>query len=115
MRRKNLMVHVFRALSGETQRDFARRTGVHPGLLARYERDQVEPSPDHLQALAQGAGLTVEDGEQILQLADILRQPRRRAGQGIEDLHEELSQRVSRVYWRLLRLPLPDDLWGPQR
>ena len=115
MRRKNLMVRVFRALSGETQRDFAQKTGVHPFLLARYERDKAEPSPDHLQRLAQGAGLTVEDGEKVLQLADTLRQPRRRAGQGIEDLRGELSQRISSIYWRLLRLPPPDGDPGPER
>jgi transcriptional regulator with XRE-family HTH domain len=116
MRPRNLMVRLFRALSGETQKAFARRTGIHHALLAQYERDLVDPSPDHLERLGQGVGLMVADGERILELADTLRKPRLRAGQGIEDLTEnltrELSSLVSGFYERMLRKPLPV---GPPR
>jgi hypothetical protein len=75
--------------------------------------DFADPSLDHLERLAQGAGLTVADGDQILDLADTLREPRRRAGRGIEDLAEtltrEISSLVSYYYERLLRLPPEDD------
>ncbi len=97
-----------RALSGETQKGFSRRTGIHPILLANYELDQIEPGPENLESAAKEAGLTVAAGEEILRLADTLRQPRERAGQGTADLvHELLASLVSGVYRRLLRLPLP--------
>ena len=85
MRPRNRLARLFRALSGETQKDFAKRTGVDFSLLARYELDQVEPGLDHLARLAEGAGLTLATGEQVLRLADTLSAPRRRTGAGIED------------------------------
>ncbi len=107
MKRKNLMARVFRALSGQTQREFARTTGVDLTLLARYERGAVEPGLDHLERLAKGAGLTVADGEEILRYVDRLREPRKRAGVGIEDLVTGVSGVLSRSYQRMLGLPLP--------
>jgi transcriptional regulator with XRE-family HTH domain len=120
---KSLMVRVFRALSGQTQREFAAATGVDVTLLARYELGAVEPGLDHLARLAEGAGLTVADGELILRYFDELREPRQRAGAGIEDLVDEVSDMLSRSYQRLLRLPLPvdpprpeaDGLFDPER
>ncbi|HEY0515404.1 MAG TPA: helix-turn-helix transcriptional regulator [Thermoanaerobaculia bacterium] len=109
MRRRNLLARLFRALAGDTQKEFAKKAGLHAVLLAHYERGHVEPSPDHLARLAAAAGLTVEGGEQILELADSLRQPRRRGGAGIEDLGPQLSFLVAGVYRRLLRLPPPED------
>ena len=113
MSRKNLMVRVFRALSGQTQRDFARTTGVDVSLLIRYERGSVEPGIDHLTRIAEGAGLTVADGEAILRYFGELRNPRQRAGAGIEDLQAGVSTLLSRSYQRLLRLPLNSDLPKP--
>ena len=111
MRPRNRLVRLARALSGETQKEFGARTGLHPILLAQYEMDQVEPGPENLELALREAGLTVADGEEILRLADTLRQPRRRAGQGADDLvHELLAALISGVYRRLLRLPLPDRL-----
>lgn len=87
---------------------FGKRTGIHHVLLAKYEGDLVDPSLDHLQRMGQlGAGLTVAAGEQLLDLADALRQPRKRAGQGAEDFTGELTALASGFYQRLLRLPLP--------
>ena len=108
MSRKNLMVRLFRALSGQSQRDFARTAGVDESLLARYELGHVEPGPEHLARIAKAAGFTVADGEGILRYLEELRQPRRRAGTGIEDLKDEVSGALSRSYQRLLRLPLPE-------
>lgn len=109
MRPRNRLARLFRALSGETQKDFAERTGLDLSLLARYELDQVEPGLDHLAKLAEGAGLTLMDGEQILRLADTLSDPRRRTGAGIEDLDPELSALLASTYQRLLRLAPPAD------
>jgi transcriptional regulator with XRE-family HTH domain len=108
MSRKNLMVRLFRALSGQTQRDFARTAGVDESLLARYELGVVEPGLEHLTGIAEAAGFTVADGEGILRYLEELRAPRRRAGAGIEDLQDEVSATLSRSYQRLLRLPLPE-------
>src|ERR1700681_3499507 len=106
MRRRNLMVRVYRALSGRTQKGFAKLTGLHHVLVAQYEQDQVNPSPGHLERAGQGVGLTVAAGEQILNLADTLRQPRKRGGRGAEGFAAELSCLLSGFYQRLLRLPL---------
>ncbi|MBW8877536.1 MAG: helix-turn-helix transcriptional regulator [Acidobacteria bacterium] len=111
MRLRNRLVRLARALSGETQKDFGDKTGVHFTLLAQYELDQVEPGPENLERVTQGAGLTVAAGEEVLRLADTLRRPRERAGQGAADLSPELlAALVSGVYRRLLRLPLPEGL-----
>jgi len=107
MRRKNLLVRLFRALSGETQNAFSKSTGVHAVLLAKYELDLVEPSPEHLERIAHAAGLTVADGEMILDYADALRRPRQRAGAGVDGLPEKLAAVVDSVYQRLLRLSPP--------
>jgi len=106
MRRKNRLVRLFRALSGETQNAFSGSTGVHAVLLAKYELDLVEPSPDHLERIARAAGLTVAAGEQILDYADVLGRPRQRAGAGVEGLPEQLAAVIDSVYQRLLRLPV---------
>ncbi|HTG32822.1 MAG TPA: helix-turn-helix transcriptional regulator [Thermoanaerobaculia bacterium] len=109
MRPRNRLARLFRALSGETQKDFAERTGVDLSLLARYELDQVEPGLDPLARLAEGAGLTLAAGEQVLRLADTLSGPRRRTGAGIEDLGAELPALLAGTYQRLLRLTPPAD------
>ncbi len=111
MRPRNRLVRLARALSGETQKEFGERTGIHPILLAQYELDQVEPGPENLELAARGAGLTVAAGEEVLRFADTLRQPRERVGKGTADLVYDLAAGlVSGVYRRLLRLPLPDSL-----
>jgi tetratricopeptide (TPR) repeat protein len=108
MRRRNLLVRLFRALSGMTQVAFAKRTSIHHVLLAQYEQDLIDPGPGQLQRLGQaGAGLTVAAGERILDLAESLRQPRKRAGWGAEAFAAELSTLVSGFYHRLLCLPPP--------
>ena len=109
MRRANLLARLFRALSGETQKSFGERTGVHPSLLALYELDDTDPGPENLARLAQGAGLTLAAGEELLALAETLRQPRQRLGHETEDLVGRLTSLVAGVSRRLLTLPLPED------
>jgi transcriptional regulator with XRE-family HTH domain len=109
MRRGSQLAGLFRILAGDSQRDFAQKSGVHATLLAQYERGHVEPGPAHLTRLAEAAGFTVEDGEQILDFAETLRQSRKRGGRGIEDLGPQLALLLSHVYRRLLRLSRPED------
>ena len=106
---KNRLVRVARAITGATQSEFAEAAGVDRALLADYELGRCEPGPEHLKNLVQAAGLTIPDGQQILDYADALRRPRQRAGQGIEALTAELTTLVPRVYQRLLRLPATED------
>src|SRR5947199_8585951 len=107
MSRKNLMVRMFRALSGQSQREFATTAGVDESLLTRYELGLVEPGLANLTRIARAAGLTVAHGQDILRYYDALRPPRPRAGPGIDDLQAGVAGIRSRPYQRLLRLPLP--------
>lgn len=102
---KQRLARLFRALAGLTQSDFGERTGVDPILIDRYEQGKAEPSPESLRRQAQGAGLTIQAGEEILRFADTLRRPRQRAGLGRTLLFQELKTLESRVSERLLRLP----------
>jgi transcriptional regulator with XRE-family HTH domain len=109
MRRRNILVRVFRALSGMTQKDFALVTGLHPVLVAKYEQDLAEPSPEHLERAARGAGLTTAAGEQILDRVEVRQRQRRRAGQGLGDLAGEIESLIADIEQRLLSAPLPES------
>jgi transcriptional regulator with XRE-family HTH domain len=111
---KQRLARLFRALAGLTQSDFGERTGVDPILIDRYEQGKAEPSPDTLQRQAQGTGLTVQAGDEILLYADTLRRPRQRAGLGRASLVQELKVLESRVSERLLRLPPPPAASSPR-
>jgi transcriptional regulator with XRE-family HTH domain len=104
-----MLARLFRTLSGDSQREFARKSGVHPALLAQYETGEVEPGMAQLARLAEAAGYTVAAGGRILDYAATERQSRKRAGAGIESLGPRLSLLLSNVYRRLLRLPPLDD------
>jgi len=102
------LARLFRALSGESQNEFGERVGVHPNLIADHEMGWVEPSRETLDRMAQGVGLTVPAGEEILRYAESLRQPRPRSGEGLGGLTNRLAAIGAGVYHRLLRLPLPE-------
>lgn len=107
--RKNLIVRLFRAVSGLTQRAFAWRARIHYTTLNLYESGLNDPTP-HMDQVAEAADLTVADGELILQCAEALREIRRRAGRGgFKGLLQDLGIVVSGPYVRLLRLPLPES------
>jgi transcriptional regulator with XRE-family HTH domain len=115
LRRNNVMARLFRALSGETQKDFARKTGVHFTLIADYELDKVEPSPENLEKLAEGVGLAVEDGEALLRrLEEIQGRRRHRPGLEIEDLTRRIEAHLREAYERLLSLPRPEEPPRPE-
>lgn len=97
MRLRNRLARLYRALSGESQKVYGEKSGVHPTLLAEHESGVTEPGPETLERLARGVDLTVEAGKEILRFADTLRQTRRRPGPGLEELSTGLTA--------ILRLP----------
>jgi tetratricopeptide (TPR) repeat protein len=110
MKRENLMVHLARALTGMTQKEFARHTGIHPVLLSRYESGAVVPHQNFQRALA-GADLTLEEAEELLRHWETRRARRLRQGRGAEDLLTMIGDtsrsHARRAFQRLLRVSGP--------
>lgn len=111
MKRNQRMARLFRALSGKTQDQFGKDTGIHPVTIADIERGKDKPGPRYLEIMARDVGLSVADGEEILQFSDTLRKKRVRLGSNPEDLFagldETLRARGQRLFQRLVSLPLP--------
>jgi transcriptional regulator with XRE-family HTH domain len=105
LRLKTLLVRLFRALTGKTQKEFAEALGLDPAVVAQYELGKYDPGLDLLERMAAEADLTVRDGEEALRFLEALRRPRLRAGLGLGDLAGDLAEVVARVDQRLLRLP----------
>jgi tetratricopeptide (TPR) repeat protein len=84
-------------------------TGIDRATIQHYESGRFPLPEEHLERLAVPSGLTVAAGEEVLELADTLRQPRVRQGRGAEDLIAELGEtrRVRRAWQQLLRMRLP--------
>lgn len=106
MNLRSKLARFFRAISGKSQVEFGESTGVSPKLIALYEGGGT-PGIDTLERLARGEHLTVREGEEILRFAETLSRPRQRAGGHVEVVLDDLDSLISRVYQRLLRLPLP--------
>jgi transcriptional regulator with XRE-family HTH domain len=85
--------------------------GVHPSLIAHYESGKAVPHREHLEKLARGAGITVDEASQVLDLYESFRQARRRAPEEPEkplwQLVEEIRAQAESAYRRILALPLP--------
>jgi transcriptional regulator with XRE-family HTH domain len=111
MKREILMARLLRALAGKSQERMGEEIGVHPSLLAHYESGKAVPHRDHLEKLARGAGITVDEASQILDLYESFRQARRRAPEDSEkplwQLVEEMRSQAESAYRRILALPLP--------
>jgi transcriptional regulator with XRE-family HTH domain len=107
------LVRLFRAVSGKTQRQFAKLCGVPSVQMARYELDKAEPSPEEMAAMASQVRLTLEDGERVLRLIETLQQPRWRTGSGIDGLilkaQEDLAMILEDAYRDFLRIHLPGE------
>ncbi len=118
MDRNHLIARLFRALSGKTQRQFGDDAGLHPTTVANIELGTEDPTPRSLEAMATAAGLSVENGEDILRFGETLQRqrlrPGRDAGDVFEGLEETLRTRANRLMDRLLRLPLPGESPGPE-
>lgn len=112
---KNLAVRLVRALSGQSQERFSEITKVDLRNLDRYEQGRIQPGAETLERVARrGYGLEAQEAEEVLRFAESLRRPRKRTGQTMEVLVADLAFLVSRVYQRLLRLPLETAMPGPE-
>jgi len=114
MTREHYLARVFRALSGLTQAAMAERLGVHPSWIGQIEQGLSLPSSEHLREMAAAAGLTVEQGDEILERAETLRRRRQRR-QGlstsslIDDTMDQMRVDLDGTVRHILTLPLPDQ------
>lgn len=104
MTTKNLLARLFRALSGLSLRRFAEKTGIHHALIAQYDVGMIQPGEENLARMGEAVGLTVQDGERLLRMAEALRRGRQRAAPSPDP---PLGDLVSQVYEQILSLPLP--------
>jgi transcriptional regulator with XRE-family HTH domain len=111
MKREILMARLLRALSGKSQERMGEEVGIHPSLLAHYEAGKGVPSREHLEKLARGAGITLDDASQVFDLYEDFRLGRRRVPGNPEatlrQLMEEIRFHAESVHRRILALPLP--------
>ena len=112
MNRENRLARLFRAVTDKTQQELARELGILKGTLTQIEGGNHAPSSDLLERMAECAGITVEQGHEMLQLHDTLSRTRQRVGRDPEALFAELGEplrtRAHRAFQRLLTLRLPD-------
>ena len=112
MDREHRLARLFRALTDKTQQDLAKELGIEKGTLTNCESGKLKPSPVLLARMADAAGITVDQGDELLQLHDTLSRTRQRVGRDPEalfaDLGEPLRSRAHRAFQRLLTLRLPD-------
>lgn len=108
---ENLKMRLYRALSGLTQEKFCRAIEVDAGTYAGWELGLTRPAPDRLERAARLLGVGAGFGDEVLELLDLRRRKRLRAGRGIDDLlddyAEEMRTHMRRAYERMLTLPLP--------
>lgn len=107
--RERRLARLFRSEALLTQTEIEERTGIDRVTMAHYEAGDRTPTREHLELLAEAAGMSVADGEEILKLSDALRGPRLRQGRGAADLIAELgdTRQAHRAWRRFLRLSLP--------
>src|SRR5688572_17169924 len=112
MDRGNRLARLFRALTNKTQQELADEIGIPRVTLTQYEAGTRPTKPDHLERMAKRAGITIDEGDELLQLHDTLNRTRQRVGRDPEalfaDLGEPLRTRAHRAFQRLLTLRLPD-------
>src|SRR5829696_3026174 len=112
MKRGQRLTRLFRALTDKTQQELAAELGISKGALTDCEAGKLKPSSGLLGRMAERAGITVDDGDELLQLHDTLSRTRQRVGGNPEtlfaDLGEPLRSRAHRAFQRLLTLRLPD-------
>lgn len=118
MNAENLMMRLYRALSGLTQEKFCREIEADAGTYAGWELGLAKPAPDKLERAARLLGVTPAFGDEVLELLDLRRRKRLRAGCGIDDLLDdhaaEMRTHMKRAYERLLTLPLPAPIPGAE-
>ena len=106
------MARVLRAVTGLSQGRFAKRAGLRPTEIANIESGQTEPTVHHLQRIAEGAGMTAADADELMRYAEALIDYRQRLDRGTDEvlpaLVKRLEWQLSRTFLRLLALPGPD-------
>lgn len=108
MRREHYQARLLRALSGKTQEKMANDVGIDPVLLSQIELGSLMPKRRYLETMADTEGFTLDDTEELLELADTLRRTNRRRTRGAEPfagLEAELRDHLARAQRRLLALP----------
>jgi transcriptional regulator with XRE-family HTH domain len=117
MERNNLIARLLRAGSGKSQQQLADSTGLHPVTVANIERGDDRPEAQTLELIAAKVGLSVSDGEQMLELYKALQRQRLRQGRDVDELLtglvEDLRNRSQRLMERLRRLPHPGEAPSP--
>ncbi len=112
MKRENRLARLFRAVTDKKQQDLAGELGIGKGTLTQIEAGTLKPSSELLDRMAECVGITVEQGDELLQLYDTQSRARQRSGRDPEalfaDLGEPLRTRANRAFQRLLTLRLPD-------
>ncbi|MFL6194282.1 MAG: helix-turn-helix domain-containing protein, partial [Thermoanaerobaculia bacterium] len=110
------MARLLRALSGKTQEQFGKETGIQTALLAQFELGKAIPARPHLERMAAAVKLSVSSTEDALRYLDTLRRPRNRRGAGAKPIlggiAEGVRSELDHAYRRLLGVRLPD--LGPQ-
>jgi transcriptional regulator with XRE-family HTH domain len=114
MTREHYLARVFRALSGLTQVAMAEAIGVHPSLIGQIEQGLSLPSGEHLRDMAAAAGLSVEQGDELLERAETFRRRRlRRQGLSTSGLFDDTMDQIRLEFQgtlsHILTLPLPDQ------
>jgi transcriptional regulator with XRE-family HTH domain len=112
MTRNQRLVRMLRGLSSLSQGQLARKTGLSSNRIAALEAGDLEPTAQDLQRIAEQAGLTAADAEQLMRFWETLSTNRQRYDQGsletLPVLADVLKQQLATVLLRLLALPGPD-------
>jgi transcriptional regulator with XRE-family HTH domain len=114
-----VVARLLRALSGKSQDQLAADSGLHPSLVASFETAKAVPRQDHLEKLAQGAGITLEEISELVELFQTYRNARRRlsdreAETALTRLCEQLLEHVRAVHQQLRLLPVPPPPPSPE-
>jgi transcriptional regulator with XRE-family HTH domain len=116
------MARLLRAISGKSQEQLGKETGIHPSVVAQIELGRVVPSRQNLERMASVVELTGAKAEEVLRFLETLRRPRSRQGADVEVLLDGIVQGIraalDQSYRRLLALRLPDgipDEWDRER
>ncbi|HET9227974.1 MAG TPA: helix-turn-helix transcriptional regulator [Thermoanaerobaculia bacterium] len=109
---------LIRALSGLTQEDMGRETGIPASMIDHFEQGNVVPGGDHLEKMAACAGITAADADEHLRLHATQRETWLRRSEGVGATLDHLARRLSRhcadAVQRLLKLRVPERQPSPE-
>lgn len=109
---------LIRALSGLTQEEMSRETGIPASLIDHFEQGNVVPGGDHLEKMAACAGITAADADEHLRLYRMQRETWLRRSEGLGAVLDHLARRLGRycagAVQRLLKLRVPERPPSPE-